>query len=251
LPTNSSLERFAVTPAAFLPPAPGTHRIETARWLLSIGANDAVLTGLRFEREAAPSVLAEVRRRTEGTIFLSTDREDLALAFRELGFHDPTPLLAPTCTALATEREPPRQPGVEVRRIETFEDFRTGLEIELASFAFDRATADRRRADARTSYERRRKRPGGEWLAWLDGRAVGYGGAVAGPNGLYLSSGATLPEARGRGVYRALVHARWQEAVARGTPALVVHAQESSRPILERLGFRRICTIHELELDAC
>jgi GNAT superfamily N-acetyltransferase len=46
-----------------------------------------------------------------------------------------------------------------------------------------------------------------------------------------------LPQARGRGVYRALVRARWDDAVALGTPALCVHAGAMSRPILERRGF--------------
>ena len=49
--------------------------------------------------------------------------------------------------------------------------------------------------------------------------------------------GAVLPEARGRGVYRALVHARWEQAVARGTPLLVVQAGPMSAPILTGLGF--------------
>ena len=39
-------------------------------------------------------------------------------------------------------------------------------------------------------------------------------------------------------MYRALVRARWDDAVAAGQPALVVHAGAMSRPILERLGFQ-------------
>jgi hypothetical protein len=42
---------------------------------------------------------------------------------------------------------------------------------------------------------------------------------------------------RGRGVYRALVRARWDAAVAHDTHALTVTAGRMSRPILERLGF--------------
>ena len=54
--------------------------------------------------------------------------------------------------------------------------------------------------------------------------------------------------ARGRGVYRALVHERWSYAVARGTPALVTHANpNTSYPILLRLGFEEVCTIRRLE----
>ena len=65
--------------------------------------------------------------------------------------------------------------------------------------------------------------------------------------GLFLSGAATHPDARGRGCYRALIRARWDEAVRLGTPALVVHAQETSRPILESVGFERVCTMYELE----
>jgi hypothetical protein len=47
----------------------------------------------------------------------------------------------------------------------------------------------------------------------------------------------------GRGAYRALVHARWEDAVARGTPLAATDAGSQSRPILERMGFREVCTI--------
>ena len=60
-----------------------------------------------------------------------------------------------------------------------------------------------------------------------------------------LFGGATLPEARGRGAYRALVAARWEDAVARGTPVLVTQAGAMSRPILARLGFREVCEIRD------
>ena len=57
------------------------------------------------------------------------------------------------------------------------------------------------------------------------------------PAQVALMGGAVLPEARGQGVSRALVHARWEHAAARGTPLLVVQASELSRPVLEGLGF--------------
>ena len=60
---------------------------------------------------------------------------------------------------------------------------------------------------------------------------------VRGGTTVYLAGGATLPDYRGRGAYRALVRARWDAAVERGTPVLTVGAGEMSRPILERLGF--------------
>jgi GNAT superfamily N-acetyltransferase len=52
-----------------------------------------------------------------------------------------------------------------------------------------------------------------------------------------LWGGGTLPQWRGRGIYRALVAYRARLAVARGYQYLMVDASPQSRPILERLGF--------------
>jgi len=75
------------------------------------------------------------------------------------------------------------------------------------------------------------------WAGFLDGKRVGIGRAIDMDDGVALFGGAVLPEARGHGVYRALVHARWEHAVARGTPLLVVQAGPMSRPVLAGLGF--------------
>ena len=75
-------------------------------------------------------------------------------------------------------------------------------------------------------------------LCLLDGRPVA--GATMAPlehGAWFLLGGGTIPEARGRGVYRTLVHARWTAAMARGGSALVVHAGPMSAPILQRIGF--------------
>jgi len=72
-----------------------------------------------------------------------------------------------------------------------------------------------------------------------EGRPVGFGRGIDMEDGVALMGGAVLPEARGRGVYRALVRARWDHAVARGTPLLVVQAGPMSAPVLDGLGFER------------
>ena len=54
--------------------------------------------------------------------------------------------------------------------------------------------------------------------------------------------GGTLPQWRGRGIYRALVAYRAGLAAARGYRYLQVDALPDSRPILERLGFARLAT---------
>ena len=57
-----------------------------------------------------------------------------------------------------------------------------------------------------------------------------------------LLGGATLPDWRGRGLYRAMIAARAREAVARGFRLLHVDASPASAPILRRCGFREITT---------
>ncbi|MEV0587322.1 GNAT family N-acetyltransferase [Nonomuraea sp. NPDC050310] len=52
-----------------------------------------------------------------------------------------------------------------------------------------------------------------------------------------LWSGGTVPEWRGRGIYRSLVAHRARYAAERGYRYLQVDASDDSRPILERLGF--------------
>jgi GNAT superfamily N-acetyltransferase len=82
-------------------------------------------------------------------------------------------------------------------------------------------------------------------VAVVDGRPVS-GGRVD----LYedeaefagLFGGVTLPEFRGRGLYRATVAKRAEIAREHGYRYVYVDAAETSRPILERLGFVRITT---------
>jgi GNAT superfamily N-acetyltransferase len=57
-----------------------------------------------------------------------------------------------------------------------------------------------------------------------------------------LWGGSTLPEWRGRGIYKALVRYRARLAVARGFEYLQVDASDDSRPILERNGFIPVTT---------
>jgi hypothetical protein len=83
----------------------------------------------------------------------------------------------------------------------------------------------------------------------VEGVDVATGNAIFTDHGVVLNAGSTLPGWRGRGAYRALVRARWDAAVAAGTPVLVTQAGAMSRPILERLGFVAVCEVRAL-LDA-
>ena len=76
-----------------------------------------------------------------------------------------------------------------------------------------------------------------QFIASLDGEIVGTAAAVLGNHGVNLFAAGVLPDARGCGVYRAMIRARWDFAVERGTPALTVQAGQMSRPVLESAGF--------------
>ena len=84
------------------------------------------------------------------------------------------------------------------------------------------------------------------YAAWLEGRLVAAGRGFFSSRGVLLAGGSTVPWARGRGAYRALVRARWDDAVSRGTPVLAVQAGAMSAPILAGLGFEKLCQFRRI-----
>jgi GNAT superfamily N-acetyltransferase len=136
---------------------------------------------------------------------------------------DETPILiGMTCTT-----PPPEVPGVEVRPA----DVEEVAAIEHAVWGGEARPA---RAEHPSIHL---------FAALVDGRVAGVGRAVDMQDGIGLMGGAVLPEYRGRGAYRALVRARWELAVERGTPTLVVQAGAMSAPVLDGLGFVRRCEL--------
>jgi GNAT superfamily N-acetyltransferase len=82
------------------------------------------------------------------------------------------------------------------------------------------------------------------FVAEADGEVVSAGW-IRFPSGTEFGTlwgGATLPEWRGRGIYRALVAHRARLAAERGCRYLETDASDDSRPILERLGFVAVTT---------
>lgn len=82
------------------------------------------------------------------------------------------------------------------------------------------------------------------WVAEVDGAVVSAGriDVVPGTEFAGIWGGATLPEWRGRGIYRALTAARARSALARGVRYIHSDSTAMSRPILERSGLREITT---------
>jgi hypothetical protein len=231
----------------YTPLAPGDERIAAGGYVLWIGRADHpaynVAQRFRLEPGALEAARAEMhealraRGRTGCTweVGSSATPRDLVERLLALGLVDDD---EPLAIGMALT-EPPAAPppaGIEVRRVRTTEDALVAAAI--AGVAFGTGEAAPPQVDPTGSVVR--------YLAYLDGEPVGQATAAFSQHGVTMFGGATLPEARGRGAYRALVAARWEDAVARGTPALVTQAGAQSRPILARLGFRELCEIRIL-----
>ncbi|MGP8077726.1 MAG: GNAT family N-acetyltransferase [Thermoplasmata archaeon] len=133
----------------------------------------------------------------------------------------------------------PRDPGAseaEIHRVTGAAGIRDVLAANEAAFGPDHrgstARAEERLADPSQAL----------FVAYAEGVPVASGRLEMTPGrsfaGLY--GGGTAPSHRRRGIYRGLVHARAALAKSAGYRFLTVDAQESSRPILERLGFVRL-----------
>jgi len=237
--TDWALE-LAENPNTYVPLRQGHHRIVTSRYVLWLGAGDHpawnVAQRFRFRAGELDEVRAEIRDHVlahgrtacSWEVGSSATPTDLVDRLLELGLvEDDEPLRV----GMALTEAPSGAPAVEVRRAESEDDFR--LAAHIASEVFG------------TPYFN--PGPGGSesavYIAYVDGRPAGRATGLFSEHGVTLSGGAVLPDARGRGAYRALVHARWNDAVARGTPLAATDAGSKSRPILARMGFRELCTI--------
>jgi GNAT superfamily N-acetyltransferase len=99
--------------------------------------------------------------------------------------------------------------------------------------------------------ERLRRGESALFNAWCRGEIVGTAGFLRKPDGSAYLAGAQVFDAhRGRGVYRALLEARLARLRELGVGLATTHAREqSSAPILERLGFETVFRYRVHQLD--
>jgi len=218
------------------------------------GPTWASVSGVDVDEHEVEALLADVRLRvpTEKDavwwIGPSARPRDLYGRLQALGLDEPRDRVA-LLHALALTHEPAAPPSVHVTRVQALDEFAAARELQWDAFDTpeDRRAVNRARLREDFEESQRVGVPVG-FLATLDGKPAGAALAIPSERGVFLIGGSTAEWARGRGVYRALVHARWEYAVGRGTPALVTHANpNTSYPILRRLGFDEVCTIRRLE----
>jgi ribosomal protein S18 acetylase RimI-like enzyme len=132
----------------------------------------------------------------------------------------------------------PLPEGVTLRRVTEPED------VRRASYAADRVFEGEPQEDRVADLLERVARGTEVWIAEADGEVVCSGRLepVPGTDFAGIWGGATHPEWRGRGIYRALTAERARSAVARGVRFINSDSTEYSRPILERSGFVKVST---------
>jgi hypothetical protein len=245
------LREVAEYPNSFGPLGPADERIDTDRYTLWMGSGVKwnTVQRQRFGADEVDDVLEEVRAllrergrtTTQWEVGSSATPDDLVDRLLARGLvHDRDPYAV---ALVLTTAPPPPAPGLTARRIETFEEYAAANEVQWR--AFEMPEDDIAESSAMLA-ERWQQRTNIMHAAWLDGEIVSAGTAAPTKHGLLLYGGATAPGARGRGAYRALLSARWDEAVALGTPTLITQGGSMSRPILERLGFERVGEVHML-----
>lgn len=242
------LRQFAETPDRYTEISPDVTRFADERMCVVQGPTWASVSDIHTDDVEA--LVAEVRalvpdeKRPVWWIGPSCEPADLYERLEALGFRTPADR-ASWLYAMVSETAPPDSPGVDVRRVETFDDYVTATHVAWDAFGISGERRERERAHLRTTFDAGGPRT---FLAYVDGEPVGTGRSVYSDRGVFLIGGAVLEHARGRGVYRALVRARWEDAVARGTPAMIVEAMpDTSYPILKRLGFEEVAIIRRLE----
>ena len=229
-------EQLAENTGMYLLPRPLYEMVVTDDFTYHAGPNNAWVLDIR-----EPNVewaRAESRRRRLSLVEWWVGWSVRPALADELLSRGLVPGDEPVLTGMTCATPPPEAPQIEVRPIKTAAQYLEAIAVDWEVWQISEDERAKRRAIEVDRFDQDYAAgTAHHWAAWVDGRPVGFGRGIDMEDGVALMGGAVLPEARGRGVYRALVRARWDHAVARGTPLLVVQAGRMSAPVLAGLGF--------------
>lgn len=256
-----ALRSFAEEPAPQLGPAPPpTRRIVTPKYTMELSPvpTQSVTCCVRTTVAELDATIAEVRGQARAGGYVrnvwqvgpSCTPAGLAGLLRERGFVPATrPPHEPSLTVMTLASAPPpvTTPGLEARLCRDLEEFITAMRVAMEAFNESEEDAAGWIAAAPGLWATQDGVNYFTHIAYLDGRPAGMGFSAPGTAGVMLNGSGVAAWARGRGVYRAMLAARWQEAVKLGRPGLVIHAGAMSRPILERCGFEAVCQLEMLD----
>jgi len=192
-------------------------------------------------REAVAKQAAHFRSRGEELIWRVYEHDQpagLGDCLAEEGFEPETPGTL-MIFDLANQPAAPIGAEIEIRRVATIEDLQGFMAASDAAFGGEESW--RRRA-----YPDRLSDPDlALYVALVSGKIVASARLEMGASNFgLLFGGGVSPEYRRRGLYRALVAERAKEARRHGCSYLSADARETSRPILQDLGF--VCAASEI-----
>lgn len=252
---NDALRAFAETPDRTTRLSGDVSRFADERVCILQGLTWANVSGIDIAADDAEELVDEVRQRiptdkhVSWWIGPSARPVDLYEQLQQLGLQAPSDRAGILHALVCTEMPPTPSTDVEVRPVETFEEHVLAHELMWEAFDSPAERRENERPHLQTTFAAATAAGVPRtFIAWLNGRPAGLGRSIYADAGVFLVAGGVAPWARGRGVYRALVRARFDDAARHGTPALTVTAMpDTSLPILLRLGFHEICRIRRLE----
>jgi GNAT superfamily N-acetyltransferase len=244
---SAELLELAEEPGLWIPLAPPSEVLHRDGYSIVTSLRSATVERVRLLPDAIEWTLEEIRRfaRERGfdhvTWWLGERTLPHGLAARLLALGLAPDPDVPEMTSYTIDRRPDGAAAVEVRRVASADDYLAALELDWEVWNVPDDERESLRPIQREAWPLiEESGRATHYVASLDGEPAGFARAVFAPTAAILMGGSVLPAARGRGVYTSLVHARWDDAVDRGTPRLVVGAGSMSAPILERLGFEPI-----------
>jgi len=236
----------------YTPVRPDDERIEDDRYVIYLargGGHPAFTVVQRLRLADVEADLAEIRTllrergRLPCTWEVGTHATPVGVVDRllDLGLE---PYSEPLAIGMVLRTEPAGgPPTILARRVQTPEELAEATRIARIAFGHEDPDAVDLDQAVRDLQDEQREGTWASYVALAGDFPVAQAQATFTPHGVVMNGGSTLPQARGRGAYRALVWARWNDAVARGTPVLITQAGAMSRPVLERLGFEAVCEI--------
>jgi GNAT superfamily N-acetyltransferase len=241
---QSTLIELAEEPGLWIPQDPTSDTILADGYCVVTWGKRATVERIRLTADAVPAAL-ELTRSLPGldhvTWWVGEHSTPAGLGEQLLAAGLEPDAAAPELTSLTIGSRPVGEPAVEVLRVATFEEYVRAIELDWEVWNLPADVRETRLAKAAEHWEMIvADGRVSHYLAFVDGEPAGFGRVVFTPWAAILMGGATLPAARGRGVYTSLVLARWEEAVERGTPRITVSAGAMSAPILQRLGFEPV-----------
>ena len=239
-----------------MPLRPGDFRLETDRYVIVFGATEGphgtVVQRFRMAPDEVSETVTEIRAairkqgRTEALFEVgpSATPADLPAQLQHLGV-SPFALEQQTESLLLSNPAPgwlpPWPDSIRISRVEDFDSYSRSQRVFGQCFGH---VPENFEESVRKDYACYEGSP--LWVrfaASIGSEIVAAGDLVYSEEAAILCGGATHPDFRGQGVYRALLAARYEEACRLGVPRLLTQAGHMSQPILRRLGFQPLRTV--------